>query len=93
MHCTALTSLDVSCCGVGEAGARALAQSLTPRQNQADGSWVWPPLETLNLYGNPHLGSEGVAALVGALLSPVKSTSGVWVYNPHLTSLSVDGTS
>lgn len=89
-YCTAVTSLDVSCCGVGEGGAKALAQALTPGHNHTDGSWVWPPLQSLNLYGNPELTSLGVASLVEALLSPVQDATGEWVYNPRLSRLSID---
>jgi len=89
LYCSGLTSLDVSCCSIGGPGVSALAEALSP-QLDGDGSWAWPPVQSLNLYGNPDIGSEALEALCGALLAPRQDAAGSWVYNPHLASLSVD---
>lgn len=90
LYCSGLTSLDVSCCSIGGPGVSALAEALSP-QLDGDGSWAWPPVQSLNLYGNSDIGSEALEALCGALLAPRQDAAGSWVYNPHLASLSVDG--
>eukprot|EP00873_Tetraselmis_striata_P044796 jgi/Tetstr1/465060/TSEL_009788.t1 len=84
--CGATTLLDGAADnGVGDEGAKALAEALAPQQGR-DGTWHCNlALQTLTLF-NSGIGDEGAKALAEAL-APRQGSSGTWHVNQALQNL------